>query len=228
MHILRSSLLIAAIASVSGCAWLPDYLRPASVFTPLSRNEPQVESIQPRPSARHGRYLLAPSHAQQQVQVDTAYNWMPGEEYDRLGGFDVVAGAKSEPAAQAAADDAAQTLAYADNVSLKAIDSARLYFSTGSDELTAASLESLVKLPFGRYRVLGFADPRGAPARNLELSRKRAESVADWLRRNGYTATAVVACGAAKAAQDPQGFAQERRVDVLADPQGLGAGCPAP
>lgn len=235
MRIAHLSLLLVTVLAAQGCAWMPDYLRPSLSLpsvTPADRTPAQEQAAPPAPSLRHGRYVLAPSHSRQQVQVETAYNWMPGEVFDKIGGFDVLAEPKAEPGLEAKSeiDPSSDTprLAYAQNSGLEQLTESRVYFSTGSAELTASAMERLAQLSPGRYRVLGFADPRGSRARNLELSRQRAAAVARWLAQHGYATTSVVACGAALAAQNPDVFAQERRVEVLEDSEGMGAGCPAP
>lgn len=231
MRIAHLSLLLVTVLAAQGCAWMPDYLRPSLSLpsvTPADRAPAEEQVAPPAPSLRHGRYVLAPSHSRQQVQVETAYNWMPGEVFDEIGGFDVLAEPKAESKSEIELDLDTPSLAYAQNTGLEQLTESRVYFSTGSAELTASAMERLAQLSPGRYRVLGFADPRGSRARNLELSRQRAAAVARWLAQHGYTTTAVVACGVALAAQNPDVFAQERRVEVLEDPEGMGAGCPAP
>ncbi len=221
MHLARLSLLFSILAT-TGCAWMPDFLRPSSSLPPVTttdevRGERSADAV--APSLRHGRYVLAPAHARQQVQVETAYNWMPGEVFDKIGGFDVLPEISPR---------AAETIPHTESHDVTPPDRIQVYFSTGSAELTAAALNRLEGLPPGQYRVLGFADPRGSHERNLELSRQRAGAVVRWLAQHSYSVTAVDACGVVLVTQNPNVFARERRVDILSDPQGKAAGCPAP
>jgi outer membrane protein OmpA-like peptidoglycan-associated protein len=99
-----------------------------------------------------------------------------------------------------------------------------LYFDTGSDALTADG-KQIVEITAKRLRpcmvrdlkLVGLADPAGAPGVNVELSQRRANNVLDAFVRAGlqvpkYT---LVASGQ-KGAISPQGVVEpvHRRVDV--------------
>ena len=100
-------------------------------------------------------------------------------------------------------------------------------FATNSSELTGdsqASLNALAKalqsdaLAGFTFRVEGHSDARGDPARNLELSQQRAESVAAYLVKTGILPERLKAVG--KASSEPLNLArvdapENRRVTIV-------------
>nr|WP_254214806.1 OmpA family protein [Burkholderia multivorans] len=101
------------------------------------------------------------------------------------------------------------------------------YFATDSAVLTAtarAALDTVLEQqgdkPFSRVEVTGYTDAVGSAAHNLSLSRRRAETVATYLREHGLRADSIVATGKGEA--DPvgpndtaEGRASNRRVEIL-------------
>jgi outer membrane protein OmpA-like peptidoglycan-associated protein len=99
-------------------------------------------------------------------------------------------------------------------------------FRTDDATLTPDCVARLQKLgglaagiPDVRIRVSGYADPRGTAEYNMTLSRQRAESVAEVLRKAGLSDQRLVveAHGAdesTSAPQDLDGYAFDRRVTV--------------
>ena len=78
-----------------------------------------------------------------------------------------------------------------------------------------------------RYRVEGHTDGKGAETYNLDLSRRRAESVKLWLTRNGVAAASVGTGGFGRSrpvapktkpdgSEDPEGRQKDRRVEIVA------------
>ena len=102
-----------------------------------------------------------------------------------------------------------------------------ILFSTGSSELSAASLQTLTdlnrvlkKYPKNRIVVQGYTDSTGTAARNQQLSTQRAKAVYDFLLGSGLKTLSIqyVGFGASNpiASNDTEaGRAQNRRV-VLA------------
>jgi outer membrane protein OmpA-like peptidoglycan-associated protein len=94
-----------------------------------------------------------------------------------------------------------------------------VYFATNSAELTHSAAEALSQ--FGRVwsaqgrlvDIVGSADARGSPALNDQLSRARAEAVAQALSASGVGIRNLSGTGAE--AGPPQGYARARRVQVL-------------
>ncbi|WP_412026360.1 OmpA family protein [Burkholderia cepacia] len=100
------------------------------------------------------------------------------------------------------------------------------YFATDSATLTPkaqAALDALLSRQadrrFSRAAVTGYTDAVGSEAHNLALSRRRAESVASYLREHGLKADSVTATGRGEA--DPvgsndtaEGRASNRRVEI--------------
>ena len=89
-----------------------------------------------------------------------------------------------------------------------------------------AEVAARMKAP--RYRVEGHTDGKGSDAYNLDLSRRRAESVKLWLTRNGGVAAASVGTegfGRSRpvapntkpdGSDDPEGRQKNRRVEIVA------------
>jgi outer membrane protein OmpA-like peptidoglycan-associated protein len=72
-------------------------------------------------------------------------------------------------------------------------DELTVFFPTASAEVAGQYKQQLLALAqkapsYGNYRVsiLGFADPRGDPAKNERLSQRRAEAVSNYLRQTGH------------------------------------------
>lgn len=100
------------------------------------------------------------------------------------------------------------------------------YFATDSATLTPAaraSLDALLSRQTDRHfsvvKVTGYTDSVGSDAHNLALSRRRADSVATYLREHGLNADSVTAAGKGEA--DPvgsndtaEGRASNRRVEI--------------
>lgn len=75
---------------------------------------------------------------------------------------------------------------------------ASIYFERGSAELTPASIDSL-RMISERLRqrslslvIRGYTDPIGSPGSNVELSRRRARAVADYMTTHGVDPTTIV------------------------------------
>ena len=89
-------------------------------------------------------------------------------------------------------------------------------------------LRQLLAEEAARYRVEGHTDGKGSDAYNLDLSRRRAESVKLWLTRNGCVpAVSVGTEGFGKSrpvapntkpdgSDDPEGRQKNRRVEIVA------------
>lgn len=97
----------------------------------------------------------------------------------------------------------------------------RVYFTTGSDELTFASMRYLDALieelrEGGRpLTVTGYTDPRGTTATNAELSVSRASAVAQYLRDN--LNVPVAARGGNVADLDTLDISKMRYADIAVD-----------
>jgi outer membrane protein OmpA-like peptidoglycan-associated protein len=75
-----------------------------------------------------------------------------------------------------------------------------------------AELAARLKATDARLRVVGYSDARGSAAKNLSLSRARADAVARVLQAEGVEARRLVAVGrAAEAPIEPEGGADRRR-----------------
>ena len=94
-----------------------------------------------------------------------------------------------------------------------------IYFETGADRLTGAALQviddnsSRVKAcPVSQVAVTGLADAEGEAAANMELSRRRAATVAQALSARGYpTPTFDVGAAGEAGATGPRGAAAPMR-----------------
>ena len=93
-----------------------------------------------------------------------------------------------------------------------------LFFETGRYELSGKSLTELERLadfmkvnPTARIEIAGHTDDRGDPAANLELSRKRAQTVVDYLSRMGVSPTRLKAIGYGKTRPAVKGTTDEAR-----------------
>ncbi|MFQ5600610.1 MAG: OmpA family protein [Candidatus Krumholzibacteriia bacterium] len=101
-----------------------------------------------------------------------------------------------------------------------------LNFASGSaelpakaDEILAGLIRELLDDPELRIEVRGYTDDRGAAARNLVLSERRAQAVRDHLLASGIDAHRVRARGLGEAHptasnDTPEGRAQNRRIEV--------------
>lgn len=100
-------------------------------------------------------------------------------------------------------------------------------FKPSSAELSSSANRTLLKLahflqlnPKRNVRVEGYTDSRGVASDNLELSRARAQSVADFLQELGIDPTRMDVVGYGEQYQvsenaSARGRAQNRRVEVL-------------
>ncbi|MDG1581868.1 OmpA family protein [Pseudomonas sp. GOM6] len=106
-------------------------------------------------------------------------------------------------------------------------------FDAGRSELKASATRTILKLvqflqvnPRRTVRIEGYTDNRGDAAENLELSRARAQAVADVLRDLGIDAKRIEVKGYGEAHPlaenaSAKGRAQNRRVEILiSDEQG--------
>ncbi len=102
-----------------------------------------------------------------------------------------------------------------------------LYFETGSDQVSqigrqiiAATSNRLRRCQVQELRLLGLADPAGAPQANLELSERRAVNVRNAFERTGlaFEHFTIVAAGD-RGAERPGGVVEpvRRRVDVTVE-----------
>jgi len=71
-----------------------------------------------------------------------------------------------------------------------------VYFAQNSDILTSKSKADLNNVK-GSVKVEGYASPEGTEKYNKELSQRRANVVAEYLRSRGVTVTEAVGCGVA-------------------------------
>ncbi|HEX9957420.1 MAG TPA: OmpA family protein, partial [Fibrella sp.] len=93
-----------------------------------------------------------------------------------------------------------------------------LFFETGRYELSGKSLTELERLaeflktnPTTQIEIAGHTDDRGDPAANLELSRKRAQTVVDYLARTGVAPARLKAIGYGKTRPAVKGITEEAR-----------------
>ena len=93
-----------------------------------------------------------------------------------------------------------------------------LFFESGRYELVGKSLTELQRLgeflkanPTTRIEIAGHTDDRGDPSANLELSRKRAQSVIDYLARLGVPTARLKAIGYGKTRPAVKGTTDEAR-----------------
>jgi len=110
--------------------------------------------------------------------------------------------------------------------SVAALDTSKVSFEPNSASLTPASEGVLLELaqllkasPTHRVRVSGHTDPTGRPEVNLRISRRRADSVAGFLRSHGVSQDQVLATGygASKPIADNStevGRARNRRIEI--------------
>ncbi len=130
--------------------------------------------------------------------------------------------------------------------SLTATMASDVLFSSGSAQLYPGGREKLrnfagvlTRYPRTTIQVVGNTDSRGSEESNMDLSRRRAQAVADELVAAGVSAGRIVTRGVGEsmpiATNDtPEGRAQNRRVEIVVSPdQGLrneqqqGGGAPA-
>ncbi len=93
-----------------------------------------------------------------------------------------------------------------------------LFFESGRYELSGKSLTELERLaeflkanPTTQIEIAGHTDDRGDPAANLELSRKRAQSVISYLARMGIAPARLKAIGYGKTRPAVKGTTDEAR-----------------
>lgn len=96
-----------------------------------------------------------------------------------------------------------------------------LRFDTGSAEIRSENRQELAELgrmlaaqPNGRFRVVGYADPRGDTASNQDLGKRRAEAVAAALVANGVPAGSIETASGGETA-DAQSLAEDRRTELV-------------
>ncbi len=104
---------------------------------------------------------------------------------------------------------------------LFAIDSAAVMPSLMNDLYAVA--DNLNRYPNSRVEVIGHTDNTGSAAYNMDLSQRRAMSVATVLRNGGVSAARVVAYGRGEdqpvaSNLTPEGRAQNRRVEIIIRP----------
>jgi len=107
-----------------------------------------------------------------------------------------------------------------------------IYFEKGSDQLTAsaravvdASVEQVRGCRVSQIEVLGLADADGPRLRNLELSRRRAHTVAQALQGDGlptpvFDIEAIGEAGAKAADGRPEPLRRRTEVVIHANPPG--------
>lgn len=102
----------------------------------------------------------------------------------------------------------------------------KILFASGSDEIESASFTILndvadaIKSGNATFKIIGHTDSDGDEDKNLELSRKRAESVKKYLASKGISSSMLITEGKGEA--DPvasnntaEGKAQNRRVEFI-------------
>lgn len=104
---------------------------------------------------------------------------------------------------------------------LFATDSASVRGDLTRDIKTVAS--SLLRYPNSRIEVIGHTDNTGSAAYNMDLSQRRASSVASILRDSGVPSGRLVAYGRGEDSPvasnlTPEGRAQNRRVEIIIRP----------
>ncbi|WP_112309175.1 OmpA family protein [Pseudogemmobacter bohemicus] len=104
---------------------------------------------------------------------------------------------------------------------LFATDSATLSGSLQGDLRAVA--QSLIRYPNSQIQIIGHTDSTGAAAYNLDLSQRRANSVAAVLRNNSVPAGRISAMGRGEDVPvasnlTPEGRAQNRRVEIYIRP----------
>jgi len=104
---------------------------------------------------------------------------------------------------------------------------AELHFATGQseispelDSLLATATKTLKDNPDWKIHVEGYTDSAGSKSGNVALSRRRAESVANWLAEHGVDRSRLTAkgYGAAHPAADnstDEGRSKNRRVELV-------------
>ena len=100
-----------------------------------------------------------------------------------------------------------------------------IYFDTAQSDLTDAHKNELYRVidtgwPVSRVLLTGFADRSGNQAYNLQLSQKRAQTVADWLAELGINPAAITISARGETdgqVETPDGTAEplNRRVEVV-------------
>jgi outer membrane protein OmpA-like peptidoglycan-associated protein len=94
-----------------------------------------------------------------------------------------------------------------------------VYFPERSAQLDARAHDVIVlaarrakEAPRARVTVIGYTDSAGSPPADVQLSRQRAQTVADTLVANGVAAARISRIGAGQTNEDP-GIAS-RRVEI--------------
>ena len=107
---------------------------------------------------------------------------------------------------------------------LFAYDSAKL--TPHADVALARTVQIIAAGPAGAITITGYTDSKGETDYNLDLSERRANAVADWLKAHGVTASRITTRGRGKAdpvapntkldgSDDPVGRARNRRVEII-------------
>lgn len=123
-------------------------------------------------------------------------------------------------AAAAASQDATASNEDQDSPSLRVDeDKVTFYFATGKAELAEGAQEALADIikgvAIGRTAVIsGYHDPTGDLARNQELARARAETVAEALRALGVSEDKLELRKPEQTEAEGQSLAEARRVEV--------------
>lgn len=102
-------------------------------------------------------------------------------------------------------------------------DTFSIYFNNGSAQLNARAnylIDSLlyydVIIPQQTFIIIGYADIIGSEKSNTTLSKKRADVVADYLMSMGIKKIeSVVAKGEINRPEQPMGYPEDRRVDIV-------------
>ncbi len=88
-----------------------------------------------------------------------------------------------------------------------------VYFEFDSYFLRESEREKLEKIR-GAVRVKGYASPEGGEEYNLKLSRKRAESVAEFLKKRGVQVLKIEGLGERSCSLNPKRWSLCRKVEV--------------
>lgn len=138
----------------------------------------------------------------------------------------VVAVIDPAPVADAEPPEGLGEIIVADNIREACeLDAARAYFAYDSAEIRSSARPMLERIadcftsgPMQgeELDLTGHADPRGSEAYNQELGRERAESVADFLEREGLSQArlGVDSEGESQASDDPDEWSRNRKVVI--------------
>ncbi len=98
-------------------------------------------------------------------------------------------------------------------------ESGKAYIQPGARDKLGRLAQVLNRYPRTRVQIIGHTDSRGSEESNYELSRRRAQAVADILVENGVSAARIATRGEGEsrpiASNDtPEGRAKNRRVEI--------------